>query len=276
MNLSLIDNKKSCGTRFALGRQVVIDFYDCSTDILLDSNKVKQVFNKSVKLSGAVIIGSHFHNLKTQGVSGVTIIAESHFTIHTWPEYNYAAVDIFTCCSNINVKKAIKSLKNAFHAGSVVVSPDICRGTIKNLCIEKKIDQKDINFQPGPMLLQKEFDKANLWGMLYSIDIYRCDSQIIGDTEKIKRFAAKLCNFLDVKSSGDCQIVTLGKNEQIAGYGMTQFIEKSHISGHFACATNVVYLDIFSCKYYEPRSVAEFAVSFFKGKHYMIQLALRK
>jgi S-adenosylmethionine decarboxylase len=57
---------------------------------------------------------------------------------------------------------------------------------------------------------------------------------------------------------------------------MTQLIETSLISGHFANATNAAYLDIFSCKFYEPRDVAEFALEFFKGTNYRMQVTLRR
>jgi S-adenosylmethionine decarboxylase len=57
---------------------------------------------------------------------------------------------------------------------------------------------------------------------------------------------------------------------------MTQMVETSLVSGHFANETNTAYLDVFSCKFFEPREVAEFAISFFKGSHYRLQVALRR
>jgi len=57
---------------------------------------------------------------------------------------------------------------------------------------------------------------------------------------------------------------------------MTQLIETSLISGHFANASNTAYLDLFSCKFYEPREVAEFAMAFFKGRHYKMQISVRQ
>jgi S-adenosylmethionine decarboxylase len=59
---------------------------------------------------GAVVLGDSFHRFSPQGVSGVVIIAESHLSIHTWPEYGYAAVDIFTCGTFVNPEKAAEVL----------------------------------------------------------------------------------------------------------------------------------------------------------------------
>jgi len=75
---------------------------------------------------------------------------------------------------------------------------------------------------------------------------------------------------------GECQVVDFGEDERVSGFSMTQLIETSLISGHFANATNAAYLDIFSCKYYEPRTMAEFAVGYFKGATYRMQVSLRR
>ena len=57
---------------------------------------------------------------------------------------------------------------------------------------------------------------------------------------------------------------------------MTQFLDTSLVSGHFANASNTAYLDIFSCKFYEPREAAEFAIEFFRGSNYRMQVAMRR
>jgi len=59
---------------------------------------------------GAVVLGDSFHHFSPQGVSGVVIIAESHLSIHTWPEYGYAAVDVFTCGTTVKPEKAAEVL----------------------------------------------------------------------------------------------------------------------------------------------------------------------
>jgi S-adenosylmethionine decarboxylase len=79
-----------------------------------------------------------------------------------------------------------------------------------------------------------------------------------------------------MKKFGECVVVNFGAEERVAGFSMTQLIETSLISGHFANATNAAYIDVFSCKYYEPREIAEFAVAFFDASHYKMQVTLRR
>lgn len=69
----------------------------CSFDLLNSVEKVRTLLLDSAADGGATIISSHFHPFSPQGLSGVVVIAESHITIHTWPESGYAAVDVFTC-----------------------------------------------------------------------------------------------------------------------------------------------------------------------------------
>lgn len=56
--------------------------------------------------SGAEVLGDSFHRFNPQGVSGVIVIAESHLSVHTWPEFGYAAVDVFTCGTTVDPKTA--------------------------------------------------------------------------------------------------------------------------------------------------------------------------
>ena len=104
------------------------------------------------------------------------------------------------------------------------------------------------------------------WGILSSIDLYECDPQIIRDAEAIKKFVAELCDLIKMKRFGETQVVHFGEDERVAGFSMTQLIETSLISAHFANQSNTTYLDVFSCKAYDPEVVTRFAKSFFKAK----------
>jgi S-adenosylmethionine/arginine decarboxylase-like enzyme len=109
------------------------------------------------------------------------------------------------------------------------------------------------------------FDKPP-WGILSCIDLYECDPQIIRSAEAIKKFVAELCDLIEMKRFGDTQVVNFGEEERVAGFSMTQLIETSLISAHFANQSNTTYLDVFSCKSYDPEVVAQFAKTFFKAK----------
>ena len=107
--------------------------------------------------------------------------------------------------------------------------------------------------------------KKKPWGISISVDIYGCDKNKIRDKESIRAFVAQLCSLIKVKPFGPCTVVYFGEKEKIAGYSMTQLIETSLISAHFANATNTVYLDVFSCKAFDPVIVTAFAKTWFKG-----------
>lgn len=80
-----------------LGLHVLMEFHDCSVELLDDLNGLEATMNEAATAADATIIKSVFHQFAPQGVTGVVIIAESHLAIHTWPEHGYAAVDFFTC-----------------------------------------------------------------------------------------------------------------------------------------------------------------------------------
>lgn len=94
----------------ALGRHLLVELHDCDKEALNDLGLIRDVMVKAAIDCGAVVLGESFHRFSPQGVSGVVIIAESHLSIHTWPEYGYAAVDIFTCGTFVNPEKAAEVL----------------------------------------------------------------------------------------------------------------------------------------------------------------------
>lgn len=102
-----------------LGRHWLIELKECEVATLREVKNVAKIMEGAVAASGATQVESRFHQFNPYGVSGVIIIMESHFTIHTWPEYAYAAVDIFTCGDLINTEDAVAYLQEAFNAKQV-------------------------------------------------------------------------------------------------------------------------------------------------------------
>ena len=124
--------------------------------------------------------------------------------------------------------------------------------------------------------IRREYQEKDAWGVLTSIDLHDCDGGTIRDAERIRQFVYELCERIGMKRFGECVVVNFGEDERVAGFSMTQLIETSLISAHFANQTNATYLDIFSCKYYNPFEAAEFAREFFKAKEYTLTYTLRK
>jgi S-adenosylmethionine/arginine decarboxylase-like enzyme len=115
-----------------------------------------------------------------------------------------------------------------------------------------------------------------VWGIAASIDIYDCDPDLIRDADAIRRFVHELCELIEMKRFGETQVVHFGEDEKVAGYSMVQLIETSLISAHFANLTNATYLDVFSCKPYNPEIVRDFAREFFAGRTATMHVTLRR
>lgn len=81
----------------ALGRHILSEFYDCDKKVLDNHELIKDAMVSAAKAAKATVVEVAFHKFNPYGVSGMVVIAESHLAIHTWPEYGYAAVDVFTC-----------------------------------------------------------------------------------------------------------------------------------------------------------------------------------
>ncbi|MFH0837109.1 MAG: adenosylmethionine decarboxylase [Candidatus Aenigmatarchaeota archaeon] len=76
---------------------IIAEFRGCNEKLLDRSDVVKQILEDTVKISKLTKIRSHFHQFSPFGVTGFILLKESHISIHTWPEFNYAAIDVFGC-----------------------------------------------------------------------------------------------------------------------------------------------------------------------------------
>ena len=123
--------------------------------------------------------------------------------------------------------------------------------------------------------IAEEAVTKSAWGVATSIDIYNCDPQTIRSAEMIRQFVVELCDLIEMERYGETVVVHFGENEKVAGYSMMQLIETSLISAHFANLANTVYLDVFSCKPYDPGVVVDFAQRFFGGSHCVTHSNLR-
>lgn len=96
-----------------LGRHVLLEMKNCDPEKLKCEKSLKKEMLHAASLAGAKVVSETFHTFSPWGVSGVIIIQESHLTIHTWPEYGYAAIDFFTCAEDMDMSRAVSHLKEA-------------------------------------------------------------------------------------------------------------------------------------------------------------------
>ena len=98
----------------ALGTHLLVELRECNPDIIKSLEKVRNALVSAAKEAKATIVNVSFHEFNPFGISGVVVIAESHLTVHTWPEYAYAAIDIFTCGEIIKPEVAASYLIEQF------------------------------------------------------------------------------------------------------------------------------------------------------------------
>ena len=98
----------------ALGKHLLIELEGCPPHLINDLGFIRQSMLTAATEIGATIMGESFHRFSPQGVSGVVVIAESHISIHTWPEHGYAAADIFTCGQRVVPQRGVDYLVKVF------------------------------------------------------------------------------------------------------------------------------------------------------------------
>ncbi|MCL5124754.1 MAG: adenosylmethionine decarboxylase [Deltaproteobacteria bacterium] len=111
----------------ALGIHLLIELCSCNRQKLDDMGYLETIMAQAAEVAGATVLKTAFQNFNPQGVSGVVVIAESHLTVHTWPEYGYAAIDIFTCGTRVDPWKAAVYLRQELDAVDMQVR-DFQRG----------------------------------------------------------------------------------------------------------------------------------------------------
>lgn len=130
-----------------LGRHILVEFYNCDKEILNDHALIEKYMNEAAETANATIVTSCFHMFNPWGVSGAVIIQESHLTIHTWPEYGYASVDLFTCGDSVNPWVAFDYLKDKLKAEKEEAT-EVARGLVDKIQHYAKEDFGEIKFKP--------------------------------------------------------------------------------------------------------------------------------
>ena len=111
----------------ALGTHIIVELSDCNAQVLSDVDQVTNILVTAAKEANAEVLQTAFHRFMPQGVSGVVVIAESHLSIHTWPEYGYAAMDIYTCGDHTDPWKACRYAAEKFQAKQMLTT-EVRRG----------------------------------------------------------------------------------------------------------------------------------------------------
>ncbi len=125
-------------TKPNFGKHYLVDFKQCDPETIEQVEVTRAIFLEAAREAKAIVVGELFHQFEPVGVSGVLLIAESHVSVHTWPEDRFVGVDIFTCGEEMDAEIAIDVLTRGFRATQVDVKvhlrgrlddPDIERGS---------------------------------------------------------------------------------------------------------------------------------------------------
>ena len=108
--------EKEVNRLHALGTHLLLELRDCNPKTLSNLEFVRETLKNAALEAKATIVEVAFHEFSPFGISGMVVIAESHLAIHTWPEYGYAAVDVFTCGDLIDPRVAAKYLIEKFQS----------------------------------------------------------------------------------------------------------------------------------------------------------------
>jgi S-adenosylmethionine decarboxylase len=93
-----------------VGKHCILELYDCDPARLDDEAFLRTAITTAAKRAGATLLNLITHRFEPQGVTGLALLAESHISIHTWPESGYAAVDVFTCGDHTMPERACQVL----------------------------------------------------------------------------------------------------------------------------------------------------------------------
>jgi len=133
-----------------IGHHYIVEASGCDSNIIGSVEKVQQILVKAAEISGAQVWSISFSRLPPHGVSGVVVISESHISTHTWPEYGYVALDIYTCGKNVDPEKAVVFAVEAFGSSTSHIT-EITRG----------IDEGDSIYYHSFVTWEEDFKKES-------------------------------------------------------------------------------------------------------------------
>lgn len=272
-----MDNKVSCESRgaIALGRQMTVEFYDCSAEILADVRRMEEVFLEAARVSGAHVVNSNFHSFEPQGVSGVLVISESHFAVHAWPEHDYAAVDLFTCGAGVDFEVALNSLAQGMKAGRWIVSSMVNRGILhESGQLERLVPIVENGESRGMQLSWKErFERSGARAISCTIDVYHCaNDDKLNSGSYVKELSGKLSRAI-VRDTDEGKWLLERHDKDVDFF---HIFSSGRISGFVSKDNKTVYLSIFTDGFFDPREIAELAMKELRGEYYRMQVQIRQ
>ncbi|AEH25375.1 adenosylmethionine decarboxylase [Pyrococcus yayanosii] len=133
-----------------IGHHYVVEAAGCDPEIIGNADKIREIFLEAAKISNMEVKASYFFKFSPTGVSGVVIVAESHISVHTWPEKGYAALDVYTCGEKADPEKAVDYILEKFKAQYAHVSE-----------LKRGIEEDDSTFTHTILTWEEKLDRRN-------------------------------------------------------------------------------------------------------------------
>lgn len=142
-----------------LGMHCILELYNCPRELTDNLEFIRHAMREAVISAGATLLGEIHHKFEPQGITLVALLAESHLSIHTWPENNYVAVDVFTCGDQAIPERACEYLARAFRAQPF----SLCKlprgsGVLITQCAEEKFYHTGFASDDDPLELAAKED----------------------------------------------------------------------------------------------------------------------
>lgn len=161
-------------TRKTKGLHIIIDLFGCDPHQINSLKFWEETLRGSADSAGMEILHTHFHEFKPQGITGFLLLSTSHISIHSWPEYNYVACDVFSCSDDINTEKAatflikniestrrkIERVKRGYNVMEYLESPIYKNGKTTRIRVMKKLAEITSTFQNIILADLKKFGKS--------------------------------------------------------------------------------------------------------------------
>lgn len=228
-----------------VGTHILLELW--GADIPDSKAAIEDIIIEGIYASKSTLIKIESHKFEPQGITAFALLAESHISVHTWPEFGYVAIDVFTCGTDARPEAAVRHFINSFNPKKHKIHT-VVRGTEEKMTFGKEV----------------------------IIDLFECDPWAIRSKRSIARFAKELCALIKVKPFAEPFIERFALDKpKLAGYSLGQMIETSLISAHFSEGLNSAYINIFSCAPFNEEVAVHFAHKFFGAKSWKFRVILR-
>jgi S-adenosylmethionine decarboxylase len=258
----------------ALGKHWIVECYECDRELLNNPRALEALLRRVAEDSGCTIVDSHFHAYQPQGVSGAVFILESHFTIHTWPEYRYAAVDGFGCGDSIDIDTAMRVLRKGLRTEEVVLAGDLNRGIVSEKGLTR-VSSVSIRRIEGVLSWKEHFERREARAIQVSIDLHDCDLGLIGAVERLKTFTQSLIDRFELGDSRKSWSMSGNESStdaMIALWGPTRFCLVSTPSQR---DSRRCFVDVLNCDFVDPYSLGLYCKDTLRAESFDLNVNLR-